>query len=181
MLFSPVSLSSSLLKLNVLKHSQSVTIALFCDMKPRIHYRLRNEMSRVCAGEFSVLQVNFNLQRHTGYFLIQVYVPCILIVVLSWVSFWIHREATSDRVGLGNCTDCMVVVKRSCPCSRIVWGENTGRLAKLCVDKSKKTLKIRIMGKDTICRVFLLKILNLQYIIRVCMDEWIIIFWSVGC
>lgn len=31
----------------------------------------------------------------------QVYVPCILIVVLSWVSFWIHREATSDRVGLG--------------------------------------------------------------------------------
>jgi gamma-aminobutyric acid receptor subunit alpha len=27
-------------------------------------------------------------------------VPCILIVILSWVSFWIHREATSDRVGL---------------------------------------------------------------------------------
>lgn len=53
------------------------------------------------SGEFSVLQVSFNLQRHTGYFLIQVYVPCILIVVLSWVSFWIHREATSDRVGLG--------------------------------------------------------------------------------
>lgn len=51
-------------------------------------------------GDFSVLQVSFNLQRHTGYFLIQVYVPCILIVVLSWVSFWIHREATSDRVGL---------------------------------------------------------------------------------
>ncbi|OWR42246.1 ionotropic GABA-aminobutyric acid receptor GRD, partial [Danaus plexippus plexippus] len=52
-------------------------------------------------GDFSVLQVSFNLKRHTGYFLIQVYVPCILIVVLSWVSFWIHREATSDRVGLG--------------------------------------------------------------------------------
>ncbi|XP_063224797.1 gamma-aminobutyric acid receptor subunit alpha-2-like [Bacillus rossius redtenbacheri] len=52
-------------------------------------------------GQFSVLQVNFNLQRHAGYFLIQVYVPCTLIVVLSWVSFWIHREATSDRVGLG--------------------------------------------------------------------------------
>ncbi|XP_039959702.1 gamma-aminobutyric acid receptor subunit alpha-6 isoform X2 [Bactrocera tryoni] len=51
-------------------------------------------------GDFSVLHVAFNLKRHTGYFLIQVYVPCILIVVLSWVSFWIHREATSDRVGL---------------------------------------------------------------------------------
>ena len=98
-------MSSSLLALNVLKHSQSITVMLFCDMKPCILYRLCNELSRVCAGEFSVLQVNFNLQRHTGYFLIQVYVPCILIVVLSWVSFWIHREATSDRVGLGNCTD----------------------------------------------------------------------------
>lgn len=51
--------------------------------------------------EYSILQVNFNLQRNTGYFVIQVYVPCVLIVVLSWVSFWIHREATSDRVGLG--------------------------------------------------------------------------------
>jgi Neurotransmitter-gated ion-channel transmembrane region len=36
-----------------------------------------------------------------GYFLIQVYVPCILIVVLSWVSFWLNREATADRIGLG--------------------------------------------------------------------------------
>ena len=31
----------------------------------------------------------------------QVYVPCTLIVVLSWVGFWLNREATSDRVGLG--------------------------------------------------------------------------------
>ncbi|XP_073999956.1 gamma-aminobutyric acid receptor subunit alpha-6 [Rhodnius prolixus] len=60
----------------------------------------RNLTLRRREGEFSLLQVNFNLRRHTGYFLIQVYVPCVLIVVLSWVSFWIHREATSDRVGL---------------------------------------------------------------------------------
>lgn len=36
-----------------------------------------------------------------GYFLIQVYVPCTLIVVLSWVAFWINREASEDRVSLG--------------------------------------------------------------------------------
>ena len=34
-------------------------------------------------------------------FCMQVYVPCTLIVVLSWVGFWLNREATSDRVGLG--------------------------------------------------------------------------------
>ena len=36
-----------------------------------------------------------------GMFCLQVYVPCTLIVVLSWVGFWLNREATSDRVGLG--------------------------------------------------------------------------------
>jgi len=45
--------------------------------------------------------VVFLLQRHTGYFLIQVYVPCTLIVILSWVGFWLNREATSDRITLG--------------------------------------------------------------------------------
>ena len=53
------------------------------------------------AGNYSTLKVMFRLSRHMGYFLIQVYVPCILIVVLSWVSFWLNREATADRVGLG--------------------------------------------------------------------------------
>ena len=36
-----------------------------------------------------------------GYFLINVYVPCSLLVILSWVSFWINREATADRIALG--------------------------------------------------------------------------------
>ena len=53
-------------------------------------------------GTYSVLQVVIALQRHTGYFLIQIYLPCTLLVVLSWVGFWLNREATSDRVGLGN-------------------------------------------------------------------------------
>ncbi|CAN8006660.1 unnamed protein product, partial [Ixodes hexagonus] len=66
-----------------------------------INYPYRNSTYAFNNGLFSVLHVNFNLQRHMGYFLIQVYVPCILIVVLSWVSFWINREATADRVGLG--------------------------------------------------------------------------------
>ncbi|XP_023322271.1 gamma-aminobutyric acid receptor alpha-like [Eurytemora carolleeae] len=57
--------------------------------------------TRKGSGTYSVLQVVFLLQRHTGYFLIQVYVPCTLIVILSWVGFWLNREATSDRVGLG--------------------------------------------------------------------------------
>ncbi|CAH0561211.1 unnamed protein product [Brassicogethes aeneus] len=51
--------------------------------------------------EYSMLLVSFHLQRHMGNFLIQVYGPCTLLVVLSWVSFWLNREATADRVSLG--------------------------------------------------------------------------------
>lgn len=52
-------------------------------------------------AEYSILLVYFHLQRHMGNFLIQVYGPCVLLVVLSWVSFWLNREATADRVSLG--------------------------------------------------------------------------------
>ncbi|XP_065362167.1 gamma-aminobutyric acid receptor alpha-like [Calliphora vicina] len=60
---------------------------------------IRLDMSQT--SEYSTLMVNFHLQRHMGNFLIQVYGPCCLLVVLSWVSFWLNREATADRVSLG--------------------------------------------------------------------------------
>ncbi|XP_021954080.1 gamma-aminobutyric acid receptor alpha-like isoform X2 [Folsomia candida] len=50
---------------------------------------------------FSVVTVHFNLKRHTGYFMLQVYVPCTLIVSCSWVSFWIDPQAVPARVSLG--------------------------------------------------------------------------------
>ncbi|KOC71088.1 Gamma-aminobutyric acid receptor alpha-like [Habropoda laboriosa] len=53
------------------------------------------------SADYSMLLVYFHLQRHMGNFLIQVYGPCVLLVVLSWVSFWLNREATADRVSLG--------------------------------------------------------------------------------
>ncbi|KAA0191205.1 hypothetical protein HAZT_HAZT008275 [Hyalella azteca] len=52
-------------------------------------------------GQFSVLKASFYLQRRMGNFLIQVYGPCMLLVVLSWVSFLLNREATADRISLG--------------------------------------------------------------------------------
>ena len=52
----------------------------------------------------STLVVGFLLQRHMGNFVIQVYGPCVLLVVISWVSFWLNREATSDRISLGKKT-----------------------------------------------------------------------------
>ena len=53
------------------------------------------------SGAFPCLSLRFILRRDIGYFLIQVYVPTILIVILSWVSFWINIDASPARVSLG--------------------------------------------------------------------------------
>jgi gamma-aminobutyric acid receptor subunit alpha len=58
-------------------------------------------MYHVFIGTRSILYVVFAFRRHVGYFLIQLYVPCILIVFLSWVGLWLNREATNDRINLG--------------------------------------------------------------------------------
>lgn len=47
------------------------------------------------------MSVYFNLSRRMGYFTIQTYIPCTLIVVLSWVSFWINKDAVPARTSLG--------------------------------------------------------------------------------
>ena len=52
-------------------------------------------------GAFPCLEIRFILQRDIGFFLIQVYVPSMLIVILSWVSFWINVEASPARVSIG--------------------------------------------------------------------------------
>jgi hypothetical protein len=53
------------------------------------------------AGSFSCLEIRFVLQRDFGYFLIQIYMPSFLIVIISWVSFWLNVEASPARVSLG--------------------------------------------------------------------------------
>lgn len=56
------------------------------------------------AGDYVVLTVFFDLSRRMGYFTIQTYIPCTLIVVLSWVSFWINKDAVPARTSLGKAT-----------------------------------------------------------------------------
>ncbi|KAG8439088.1 hypothetical protein GDO86_005338 [Hymenochirus boettgeri] len=52
-------------------------------------------------GEYIVLTVHFYLQRKLGYFVIQTYIPCIMTVVLSQVSFWINKESVPSRTVFG--------------------------------------------------------------------------------
>uniref|UniRef100_A0A665U7Q7 Gamma-aminobutyric acid receptor subunit gamma-3-like n=1 Tax=Echeneis naucrates TaxID=173247 RepID=A0A665U7Q7_ECHNA len=64
---------------------------------------LRNttDVLTTTAGDYVLMTVYFDLSRRMGYFTIQTYIPCILTVVLSWVSFWIKSDATPARTALG--------------------------------------------------------------------------------
>ena len=50
---------------------------------------------------FSTLQTIVYLERKFSAYLIQVYFPAALIVILSWTIFWINIEATPARASLG--------------------------------------------------------------------------------
>ncbi|TRY98766.1 hypothetical protein DNTS_025503 [Danionella cerebrum] len=52
-------------------------------------------------GLYSVQVVHFYLQRKLGYYLIQTYIPLIMVVVLSQVSFWINKESVPARTVAG--------------------------------------------------------------------------------
>ncbi|VDK81296.1 unnamed protein product [Litomosoides sigmodontis] len=41
------------------------------------------------------------LGRNLGFYLMNIIIPSMLIVTISWVSFWLNREASPARVGLG--------------------------------------------------------------------------------
>lgn len=53
------------------------------------------------AGNYSRLACEIQFVRSMGYYLIQIYIPSGLIVIISWVSFWLNRCATPARVSLG--------------------------------------------------------------------------------
>ncbi|XP_034948508.1 LOW QUALITY PROTEIN: kinesin-like protein KIF19 [Chelonus insularis] len=56
------------------------------------------------AGNFSSISITFKLAREMGFFVMDYYIPSILIVVVSWVSFWLHVDASPPRIVLGTNT-----------------------------------------------------------------------------
>ncbi|XP_072040422.1 gamma-aminobutyric acid receptor subunit beta-2-like isoform X2 [Amphiura filiformis] len=65
------------------------------------NYKTTKRIQSFSTGDYPRLQFVFVLKRNIGFFLLQTFTPSILIVVLSWVSFYINHEATSARVALG--------------------------------------------------------------------------------
>ncbi|XP_024429536.1 gamma-aminobutyric acid receptor subunit alpha-4 [Desmodus rotundus] len=60
-----------------------------------------SETIKSITGEYIVMTVYFHLRRKMGYFMIQTYIPCIMTVILSQVSFWINKESVPARTVFG--------------------------------------------------------------------------------
>ncbi|XP_062398171.1 gamma-aminobutyric acid receptor subunit delta [Sardina pilchardus] len=85
------------------------------------HYRFHTEtMNFKSAGQFPRLSLRFQLRRNRGVYIIQSYMPSILLVAMSWVSFWISQSAVPARVSLGittvlTMTTLMISARSSLP------------------------------------------------------------------
>jgi gamma-aminobutyric acid receptor subunit beta len=66
-----------------------------------IGHETNDKQERLSTGDYQRLSLSFGLKRNVGYFIFQTYLPSILIVMLSWVSFWINHESPPARVALG--------------------------------------------------------------------------------
>ena len=56
---------------------------------------------RFFTGEYSCLKVELIFKREFSYYLLTIYVPCCMLVIVSWVSFWLDQNAIPARVSLG--------------------------------------------------------------------------------
>ncbi|XP_050731951.1 glycine receptor subunit alpha-4-like [Eriocheir sinensis] len=65
------------------------------------HFTLAKYDHEVCNTDIPCVKAVFVLVRHPDFHILHTYVPTVLIVILSWMSFWIAPDATPARVTLG--------------------------------------------------------------------------------
>lgn len=61
------------------------------------------------SGNYKNLIVTFTFHRRMGFYFIQFYIPCIVMVSLSWISFWMDRYYIGERLSLGVTTILTIV------------------------------------------------------------------------
>nr|XP_022321966.1 glycine receptor subunit alpha-1-like isoform X2 [Crassostrea virginica] len=105
---------------NVLFNWKSVNAVMVDDVEmPQFHFRKAPTITKCSrtfkygSATFTCLSTNLHLQRNIGYYMAQVFVPSILIVILSWVSFWIHVDAIPARISLGVLTVLTITTQSS--------------------------------------------------------------------
>ncbi|PIO63347.1 Cation transporter family protein, partial [Teladorsagia circumcincta] len=69
-------------------------------------FELQDVVTKYCTsktntGEYSCLRTQMVLRREFSYYLLQLYIPSFMLVIVSWVSFWLDKDSVPARVTLG--------------------------------------------------------------------------------
>lgn len=69
-----------------------------------IGYRQKEIDINLTTGNYSRLACDFLFERSLGYYIMQIYIPSALIVVMSSATFWLNRNLAPTRIALGAIT-----------------------------------------------------------------------------
>ncbi|XP_065064249.1 glycine receptor subunit alpha-2-like [Rhopilema esculentum] len=70
---------------------------------------LHKNRNRYISGVFDSLYVKIFFQRRIGHYVFQVFIPCNVIVLLSFLTFWMNPDDVGDRLAVGITTVLTVV------------------------------------------------------------------------
>ncbi|KAI3351285.1 hypothetical protein L3Q82_005619 [Scortum barcoo] len=117
--------------------------------KPQKQNKLSRKalLKKKMTGKFTCIEARFHLERQMGYYLIQMYIPSLLIVILSWVSFWINMDAAPARVGLGITTVLTMTTQSSGSRASLPKVRESNASARFCNEQSR-------CAKKMLCKVF---------------------------
>jgi anionic glutamate receptor len=76
-----------------------------------VSFRTGTCISITASGNFSCIELLLSFKRAFGFYLIQIYIPCGMLVIVSWVSFWLEPTAVEARVSLGVTTILTIVTQ----------------------------------------------------------------------
>ncbi|VDN84762.1 unnamed protein product [Brugia pahangi] len=65
---------------------------------------INKTIATTSSGSYSRLWAQFLFEREFSFYMIQIYIPAILVVFISWVSFWINPESAPSRTVIGTFT-----------------------------------------------------------------------------
>lgn len=113
---------------------------------------LKNFVPSPIPGTHSKLVARFWFKRRLGYAFLQIYIPTIMLVVLSWLSFWIPEDSVPARVALGSTTVLSVVTFTGSFRSSLpkVW-RKTAILYRLQDSRVRDSIRIHFVFSLSVC------------------------------
>lgn len=94
------------------KWKEKEPIALFSEELAEfdvVKHEVKTKKANYISGVYQNLIVTFTFHRRMGFYFIQFYIPCIVMVSLSWISFWMDRYYIGERLSLGITTILTIV------------------------------------------------------------------------